>query len=52
MANSEQESKRLALVARNLAATRLLYRVSMVARVEHCASAEMNRVLVDIKNIQ
>lgn len=34
MASSEQESKRLALVARNLAATRLLYRVSMVARVE------------------
>jgi hypothetical protein len=34
MASSEQESKRLALVARNLAATRLLYRVCMVARVE------------------
>lgn len=34
MASREQESKRLALVARNLAATRLLYRVSMVVRVE------------------
>lgn len=34
MASSEQESKRLALVARNLAATRHLYRVSIVARVE------------------
>ena len=34
MASSEQESKRLALVARNLAASRHLYRVSMVARVE------------------
>lgn len=34
MASNEKESKRLALVARNLAASRLLYRVSMVARVE------------------